>query len=144
VNNLSFSFHKKERLCGEIRINELFGKGKAFTVFPFRVVFCKKEKEASTVRLCSLTASLSDRKTPAKILISVPKKRIKRANVRNLVKRRIRESYRLHKHSLYSALETKDFSLDFALLYLAGEPLDFSQMEAKMIEVIETLTRKLQ
>jgi len=80
---------------------------------------------------------------PAKILISVPKKRIKRANLRNTVKRRIREAYRLNKHALYSTLATKDFSLDFALLYLANEVLDFSKIEPKMIEVTESLNKKL-
>jgi ribonuclease P protein component len=130
------TFTKQERLCGEIRINELFNKGKAFTVFPFRVIFCKKVKTPSTMP--------SNRETPAKILISVPKKRLKRANARNFVKRRVREAYRLHKQPLYSLLETKDFSLDFALLYLTNEKWEFAQIEPKIIEVIETLHKKLQ
>ncbi|MDR1699439.1 MAG: ribonuclease P protein component [Prevotellaceae bacterium] len=122
------TFNKKERLCGEVRINELFGKGKAFTVFPFRVVFRRKDKG----------------ETPASILISVPKKRIKRANGRNLIKRRIREAYRLNKHSLYATLENRDFSLDFALLYIADERLDYAQIEPKIIEVIQRLNKRLQ
>ncbi len=122
------TFNKKERLCGETRINELFNKGKAFTAFPFRFVFCRKEKD----------------ETPARILISVPKKRIKRANGRNLVKRRIREAYRLNKHTLYGTLKTKDFSLDLALLYLTDERLDYAQMEPKIIEIIQTLNKQLQ
>ncbi len=43
--------------------------------------------------------------TPALMAVSVPKRLFKRAVDRNLMKRRIREAYRLQKPGLYAALK---------------------------------------
>ena len=60
--NQSNQFSKNERLCGEIRIKQLFEAGSTFKVYPLKVVY----KRIDNVQ-----------ETPVKILVSVPKKRIK-------------------------------------------------------------------
>lgn len=50
----------------------------------------------------------SEQDAAASILISVPKKRFKRAVKRNLVKRQVREAYRKNKHLLLDALASRD------------------------------------
>ena len=77
-----YSFKKEERLCNVKLIEKLFTDGSSFLVYPFRIIWLSEV--ANSVH-------------PVQVLISVPKKRFKRAVDRNLLKRRIRELYRIHK-----------------------------------------------
>lgn len=45
---------------------------------------------------------------PVSVLISVPKRRIRKAVHRNRIKRQIREAYRTNKHVLWNAVEAKE------------------------------------
>ncbi len=62
------------------------------SAFPLRVVFMPVPVEAPA--------------PPVSVLVSVSKRRFKRAVKRNRVKRQIREAYRKQKHILTSALPT--------------------------------------
>jgi ribonuclease P protein component len=81
-----FTFKKEEKLSSEKNIKELFEKGSSFYLHPFRVI--------SLIH--------PDQSCPHQVLISVPVRNFKRAVDRNLIKRRIREAYRLHKKQLVS------------------------------------------
>lgn len=116
----SFTFPKSEHLSGEIRIAKLFSEGKAFICYPLRVVFSLVEKE----------------KTPAKVLVSVPKKRCKKAVKRNKIRRMIKEAYRLHKEALINQLSTQNFTLHMAITYVSDEEIPYAQIEKKMIEAL--------
>lgn len=76
------TFSKVERLTSKKQIDELFENGSSFFCHPFKVVFLV---EPTVVQV------------PDQVLISVPKKIWKRAVDRNLIKRRIREAYRIWK-----------------------------------------------
>ena len=76
------SFKKEERLCNIKLIEKLYHTGSSFLVYPFRIIWLSSETNSEF---------------PVQVLISVPKKKFKRAVDRNLLKRRIREIYRLHK-----------------------------------------------
>ena len=82
---------KVERLNSRILIEKLFtGGSKSLPAFPLRIVYMPVEGENLPI---------------ATILISVPKKRFKRAVKRNRVKRQIREAYRKHKQILIDPLK---------------------------------------
>lgn len=116
-------FCKDERLCSKKRIDYLFARGKGFVVYPFRVVYCVVEEEC----------------VPFSLLISVPKKRVKRANRRNKVKRHIREAFRLQKQPLYSLLNEQNKHLDVAVIYLDTTIKDSSLFSLKMKEALDKL-----
>jgi|GEM_PF-138693 len=101
---------KNERLRSRKQIEHLLTNGKSFFVFPFKVVtgdelrVTSRELQQPNV----IARSVSDEATSPltdslntninfQLLIAVPKRRIKKAVTRNLIKRRTREAWRLHK-----------------------------------------------
>lgn len=98
------TFSKAERLNKKILIEKLFSaEARSFTVFPLRVVYLP----------------VDELDVPASVLISVSKRRFKRAVKRNKVKRQIREAYRNNKALLGTAADGKKWMIAF--LYLSDE-----------------------
>ena len=85
------TLHKKEIINHKKRIDQLFKSGDRFLIDEFQVVY--------------LTSSSYD--NWFNILISVPKKKIKLACTRNLLKRRIREVIRKKKKNIFLNLRIK-------------------------------------
>ena len=108
-----FTFTKAERITGEKRVDAIFASGKSFISYPLRVVYLQHEQ--SPIHSCS-------------ILITVPKKRIKKAGHRNRIKRLIRESYRLNKE-LVNDIEFGEQSLDIAFVYVKDTVSDYKEIQ---------------
>ena len=90
-----YTLSKAERLCSKKLIERLFAGGnKSFPAFPLRVVY--------------MPLDIEDEGAEVSILVSVPKKRFKRAVKRNLVKRQVREAYRRNKYILLDALRQSE------------------------------------
>ena len=122
------SFSKPEHLCGEKRITRLFTQGDAFIAYPLRVVYLlepKKDKESVSV------------------MVSVPKKRFKRAVKRNRLKRLMREAYRLNKQILTEKIEEKQLQIHIAFNYVSNDVLDFATVEKKMKIALEKIIEKV-
>jgi len=114
---MKYSFSKAEHLCGEKKITRLHAEGSAFIVYPLRVVyFLPAEKD----------------EFPAKVMVSVPKKRFKRAVKRNRLKRLIREAYRLNKHILLDTLIEKNIQAHISFQYVSNDELAFDYIEKRM------------
>ena len=118
---MNYRLPKSERLYAEKLIKELFSEGSSFFLYPFKVLFyVKGESEKGTVQ----------------VLFSVSKKKIKKANQRNLVRRRIKEAYRLNKSLL--TLDSKDISV--GLIYVASDLMEFSDLQSKIIPILKKLS----
>lgn len=113
------TFRKEERLCSKKDIDILFHKGSSFFLYPFRIVFARRP----------LT---DENKFPIHVLFSVPKRKFPSAVDRNIVKRRMREAYRLHKSDLYIQLNDQDSHLLLAIQYTAKEIENFSTFNHRM------------
>lgn len=115
------TFPKEERLKSKKKIEELFKDGSSFYSSPVSLKF-----------LASPDIDIHQ------VLISVPKKYQKRAVDRNLIKRRIREAYRLNKHLIQSA--DKKFLL--AILYLSKEIPTYKSVSSKLTFLLKRLAAK--
>jgi ribonuclease P protein component len=121
---MEFTFTKIERLCSKKAIDELFASGKSKTQFPIKLIYKPVEFESPF---------------PVRAMFVVPKKKHKRANKRNILKRRMREVYRLHKHLLYNVLgENK---LDVMFIYLSNESLEYVDIEKCICQLIDTVSK---
>ncbi|MCU4162446.1 ribonuclease P protein component [Carboxylicivirga caseinilyticus] len=122
------TFQKNERLCSNKIIQRLFDEGQSFVRYPFRITILPIDDEDAA---------------PLQILISVSKKRFKRANKRNWVKRRIREAYRLNKHQALAVLTEKNIKLAVSFVYLPSEVLDYSNIEKTVKKALKQIVSKV-
>lgn len=122
------TLHKSERLDRKKVIEKMFAGGsRSFSVFPLRVVYLPVE----------------ELDVPVSILVSVSKRRFKRAVKRNRVKRQIREAYRLNKHLLSDALSGSQTRLAVAFIYLSDELAPSSVIEERMEIALSRIAEKL-
>ncbi len=166
------TFKKQERLCSFTAINDLVNNGVALFHYPFRVVYkvteelaeynliervkstdceqiiCEKsidceqiiyEKALDENHVACMESLGMNQGCCNKILVSVPKKNFKRAVKRNLLKRRIRECYRRNKELLELPQYTH---VNFMLVYVSKDILDYSYMERKLKEVLERISKE--
>ena len=122
-----FTFDKTERLTGIKRIDALFKEGESFISYPLRVMYLIHEQ--STNAGCS-------------ILVSVPKKRIKKAVHRNRIKRLIRESYRLNKQLMDSS-SFHETSIDVAFIYVKDNASEFSVIQKAMQKALSQISNRI-
>ena len=122
------TLHKVERLDKKKIIEKMFAGGsRSFSVFPLRVVYLPVE----------------ELEADASILISVSKRRFKRAVKRNRVKRQIREAYRVNKHELLNILVERKCRLAIAFIYLSDQMAESSIIEDRMRIALVRITEKM-
>jgi ribonuclease P protein component len=125
---LEFTFNKSERISKKKDIDHLFANGMSFIFYPLRVVYSCIE---------------SSNKGSISILISVPKRKFKRAVKRNRIKRLIREAYRLNKGRLKGLIEDRNFRVLIGFIYLDNEVKEYHDIEKGIKKTMELLEEKL-
>lgn len=120
------TFKKEERLTGKKIIDTLFSEGDSFLSFPLKVIFTETSLPV---------------KFPVQAAFSVGKRNFKLAVHRNLIKRKMRESYRLNKSKLYNNLTEKQVAVFF--VFIGKEIPDYKQVNSAMKKAIKKLVTKL-
>jgi len=122
------SFSKSEHLCGDKRITRLYKEGDAFIAYPLRVVYLIEPRSDAV---------------NSSVLVSVPKKRFKRAVKRNRLKRIMRETYRINKQALIEKLEEKQLQMHVAFNYVSDDEMNYADIEKKMRLSLQKLMDKI-
>lgn len=122
------SFPKRMRLSGRSAAGKLFAEGQSGFVYPFRYLFI-----SSTADECGAGVS---------VLITVPKKYHKRANRRNVLKRRTREAFRVLNKELIEAAEEKK-SVEIALIYSSKEMLEFKTIGDAVGKILRQIGQRM-
>ena len=119
------TLHKKEIINHKKKIDQLFKSGDRFLIDEFQVVY--------------LTSSSYD--SWFNILISVPKKKIKLACTRNLLKRRIREVIRKKKEKYILKLKDKKKQVKIAFIYSSEKVIKYKDIEVKINLILQRLLK---
>jgi len=120
---VSFTLKKHEVLRSKNDIKELFDLGSSLFLYPFKVYFLPKPTQKTN-----------------QILFSVSKKYFKKAVDRNLIRRRMREAYRLNK-SILKENQKDSSSISMALIYISKFKLPFDEIEFKLKQVFVRLNK---
>ncbi len=118
---MNYRLPKNERLHSQKAIKELFDKSSSFFLYPFKVLY--------------LDLPQSDSET-IQVLFSVSKKKIRKAVHRNLLKRRIREAYRLNKNILGDPSVSPR---NIGLIYVSSEISDYQKIESSLQKILKRL-----
>lgn len=133
---------KQERLRRDKDIQLLFTGGASGFVYPFRyhyIVSAVREDEGG--RDTGIGPAVGeDSSAPAvRVLFTVPKKIFRRANKRNLFKRRMREAYRLNKSLLAATARQRGVRVDIALVYAVKEESNYKTVENGIRKILKTI-----
>lgn len=112
---------KGERLCSRKQIKELFEQGKPLLAYPIKLLWKKKE-ETTTF--------------PVQVVIAVPKRNIRKAVLRNKIKRKLREAYRKNKYLLNDGIVEKQVKCTAAFIFTGKEDVSYKDIESKIIQLL--------
>ena len=118
-----FSLKKSERLSRKRIIDKLFTEGNTCFIYPLKVVFLETELPVGQL---------------VQVGFSVSKRNFKKAVQRNLIKRRMREAYRLNKHILFERRRNKQLAV--MLIFSGKEIEDFQTIEKGMKKSLRSLS----
>lgn len=124
----SFAFPKAQKLCGQTTIDRLFRDGQGFARFPLRVVYIVNDEPRQG-------------EAPLRMMVSVGKKKFKRAVKRNRVKRLVRETWRLRKHAVEDALDGR--GLHVAFLFLSSDLPTYDEIDSAMSKAVDRLVNEV-
>ena len=124
---------KSERINSKKLIDRLFkgGGAKSMSAFPLRVVFMTEDADAH--------------EPLAKMMVSVPKRYFKRAVKRNLIKRQVREAYRLNKHILVERLAADGCSnVSMCFIWTADRICSMTEVADRMSNLLQRMAERIE
>jgi len=79
---------------------------------------------------------------PAQAGMVVPKRHFRKAVVRNLLRRRMREAFRRSKQPFYEELRKRGTAVKLMIVYTAREALEYKEVERKIIVTLQRLLKE--
>lgn len=125
-----YRLYKKEKLCSLTAIQQLFSPGQSeenssIMAYPWRCVWRVNHKRTGGVDC-------------PRFLISVPKKRRRHAVQRVLMRRRMREAYRLHRNLL-----PQHEPIEMVLIYVADKETSYADCRRSILKIFQRINSRL-
>jgi ribonuclease P protein component len=114
------TFSKSERLTHERIISRTFSEGRSVKKYPFILLFREEDLRVEH---------------PCQVMMSVGKRRFKKAVDRNRIKRLMREAWRMNKSSFFDPITKQNKQMSIILLYVGNKMLTFEESESKIKEL---------
>ena len=124
MTNKKHTFKSSERLKSRKEISRIFKNGIFLYSDYLSLGFVESEEKIN------------------KFAVSVPKKMFKSAVIRNKLKRRIKESYRLNKSVLYDFSKETNRYFNILVIYKKKEILSYQKINEELISLLTILTDK--
>ena len=121
------TLRKTEIINHKKKIDQLFKSGNRFIIDEFQLVYSTSNSDDNWFN----------------ILISVPKKKIKLACTRNLLKRRIREVIRKKKEKYILKLKDKKKQVKIAFIYTSEKVITYKDIEVKINLILQRLLKEI-
>ncbi len=118
---------REERLRGLSTIRRLFESGNQGFIYPLRYIWQVEPVDSAGVEFS--------------VLFSVPKRNHRRANKRNLLKRRLREAFRLGKSCNALPCEQGGYRINIALIYSTKELHRFKTVNNAIQRILKELSK---
>ena len=127
----NYTLPHSERLRSLKAIRRMFGEGRGGFVYPFRYIWIADKQEGESEG------------RSIEVMFSVPKKFHKRANKRNLLKRRTREAYRLNREELCERISQAGVEVNLAFIYSTKEVHSYKTVENAVQKILAQVCERL-
>lgn len=128
-----YSLSKSEKLKSRTLINGLFQQGKSVFLYPLKLIYYPIPEDYKGISPTS----------PVLFSVTVPRRQYKKAVTRNLIKRHIREHYRLNKSDLTDYVTKTTNKLALMYIYVGKSAEDISILPSAMPQINKKLLRQL-
>ena len=137
-----FTLRKSSKLRHRTLVQDLFKKGKSVYSGPLRVTFRALTDEELKG---AFREAVPDLMGPVQFMITVPKKKRRHAVDRVLMRRRIREAFRLQWHTLKERIQTDPAirTLSLAIVYMEAENAEMDIISAAVGSALSKVRKKL-
>lgn len=135
-------FGKAGRLRHRSLVEGLFADGQGMYDFPLRMVWCRM---SGAEMESSFRNGVPHGMDCLQMMVTVPKKKRRHAVDRVLMRRRIREAYRLNRLPLLQTVRClpEGTCVQVAFIYLHNENLPYADVERKMRRLLARLQKQL-
>ncbi|MDX2250468.1 MAG: ribonuclease P protein component [Bacteroidia bacterium] len=130
LENRRFFLRKKERLRSKLAFEYLFEHGSRFSVGVLRFFYAFD----APPRLSPV---------PLSVAVTAPKRSFKHAVDRNLLKRRMREAFRLNKHIILPLLIQKEKNLIILVKYNPSRITPYEGIHQAMVSALRRIEKEL-
>lgn len=125
---MRYTFKRNERLRSSKTISEIYKHGVSGYLYPFRYSF--------------LVSANTEVLPAVRIMCAISSRRIRKAVDRNLIRRRIREAYRIHKQLLCQPLQESGIRADIIITSIANRIESWEETERKIVLLLHDIAKK--